>query len=334
MQRTRTRRRRGAAFGLAVAALAATPAARAEITSPLIGGLPWRSGATDGGFNCLADLRNRPLDALNVYLAPATFPDMVRNSGAWVQRYGAKAPLLVVSMALVPQANKGQFAQCGNGTFDSYFRQVGANLSKSPAKSVVVRLGWEANIGSHSHPWGVDSDKEVPAYRACWRRAAQALKAGGSRLNIEWTNSKKTSNGSLHVMTMYPGDDVVDLWGVHYYDAWPLKNTQTIWNQYYDITYNGAPWGIGAWMAEARKHKKKLGIGEWGIKRLSGQSASQADDPVYIDNMYKFFKSNAGDIAYETYFDGNTGEGDSALCPSNLFPKAASTYRLDWGLGK
>ena len=218
MNRTRTGRH-GAALGLAMAALAATPAARADITSPLQSGLSWRSGATDGGFPCLAQLRNRPLDALNVYLAPPTFPEMVRNSGAWVQRYGSKAPLLVVSMALVPQANKGQFAQCGAGKFDSYFRQVGANLQKSPARSIVVRLGWEANIGSHSHPWGVDSDSQVPAYKACWRSAARALKAGGPRLNIEWTTSKKTSNTALHVLSMYPGDDVVDLMGVHYYDA-------------------------------------------------------------------------------------------------------------------
>jgi hypothetical protein len=160
------------------------------------------------------------------------------------------------------------------------------------------------------------------------------LKAGGSRLNIEWTSSKKTSNKALHVMNLYPGDDVVDLMGVHYFDAWPLKNTQDIWNQYYNITYNGAPWGIGAWLAEARKHHKKLGVAEWGIKRLPGQSAAQADDQVYMHNMYQFFKNNASDIAYEAYFNGNTGEGDSGLCPGKLFPKATAAYKLDWGGGK
>ena len=333
MQRTRSRGRRAAILGLALAALAATPAARADISSPLLSSLSWRSGATYGGFDCLKQLRNRALDALNVYLAPATFPDMVRNSGAWVQRYGSKAPLLVVSMALVPQANKGQFAQCGNGAFDSYFRQIGANLTKSLAKSIVVRLGWEANIGSDSHPWGVDSDSQIPAYKACFRHAAQALKAGGSRLNIEWTNSKKTSNKALHVLDMYPGDDVVDLFGTHYYDAWPLKNTQQIWDQYYNLSYNDGPWGIGAWLAEARKHHKKLGVGEWGIRRLPGQSAAQADDPVYMDNMYRFFRNNAADIAYETYFDGNTGVGSSSICPGNQFPKAAAMYGHDWGQG-
>src|SRR3954447_3528271 len=137
------------AAGLLLAALA-VPAARADVVTPIISGLAWRSGSTMGGLPCIADLRGRALDAVNVYLAPPSFDQMVKNAGAWVQRYGSKAPLLVVSMALVPKNNKGQFAQCATGAFDGYFRQVGANLQPSPAMGIVVRLGWEANLGSHS----------------------------------------------------------------------------------------------------------------------------------------------------------------------------------------
>ena len=77
-----------AAGGLLAATLAAVPAVRAEISSPLIAGLPWRSGATVGGFPCLADLRHRALDAVNVYLAPQSFTDMVTNSGSSIPQYG------------------------------------------------------------------------------------------------------------------------------------------------------------------------------------------------------------------------------------------------------
>jgi hypothetical protein len=283
--------------------------ARADVSTPIISGLRWRSGATTGGFPCLADLRHRPLDALNVYLAPPSFPQMVQNAGAWIQRYGAKAPLLVVSMALLPSQNKGQFAQCAAGTFDEYFRQIGAGLQKTPAQGVVVRLGWEANLGSKVHPWGVDTAAQIPLYKSCWRHAAQALKAGGPIVKVEWTNSKKTDNTSVHVLDMYPGDDVVDLWGVHYYDAWPLKNTQNIWDEYYNITYNNGPWGLGTWLAAAKSHQKKLGIAEWGLKQLGTQTAAEADDPIYMDNMYRFFRNNATDIAYETYFNGDTNQG-------------------------
>src|SRR3954447_1973686 len=272
----RARRRGRASLASAAqltAALALAGQAHAAVTTPIISGLTWRSGTTTGGFPCLADLRGRPLDAVNVYLAPPGFDQMVQKSAEWVQRYGAKAPLLVVSMALVPKDNKGQFAQCAAGDFDGYFRQVGAGLQPSPAQGIVVRLGWGANLDSKVHPWGVDGDSQVPAYRAGWRRAARALRAGGPRLQLEWTVSKKTSNLALHVFGtgagdsgMYPGDDVVDLCGTDYYDAWPEKSTQAVWDRYYMATYNGAPWGVGAWLAAAQAHGKRLAVSEWGIK--------------------------------------------------------------------
>ena len=56
---------------------------------------------------------------------------------------------------------------------------------------------------------------------------------------------------------------------------------------------------------------------------------SAADDPVYIDNMYRFFRGNAGSIAYETYF--NAMADQHLLCPSTHFPKAAARYRANWG---
>src|SRR5689334_10739286 len=328
----RTGRLLAAAGGLL---LTAAPVALADITSPTISGLAWRSGATDGGFPCLAVLRGRALDAINVYLAPASYADMVKNSGAWVQRYGAKAPLLVVSTALLPKNNKGQFAQCAAGAFDDSFRQVGANLQKSPAASVDVRLGWEANIGSGNHPWGVDTPDQVASYVQCWRRAALALKAGGPRLNLEWTNAKKTQNKALHVLDLYPGDDVVDVVGVHYYDTGPEKSTQATWDKYYTMTFNGGPWGLGTWLDFAKSRGKKLAVSEYGLWRQGAMTAAQADDPVYVDNMYRFFRDHAADLAYETYF--NAMADQHALCNADgtptSFPSAAAAYKADWSLG-
>jgi hypothetical protein len=184
-------------------------------------------------------MRARALDALVLFLAPPSFDEMVTNTAGWMRLSAKEAPLFVVSMALLPSNNKGQFAQCAAGAFDGYFRQIGANLQATGAQGVDVRLGWEANIGSRSHPWGVDTPDQVPAYVQCWRHAATALKAGGPAISVEWTNAKKTQNRALHVLAMYPGDDVVDVVGAHYYDTGPEKSTQAVWDQYYTATYNG-----------------------------------------------------------------------------------------------
>src|SRR3954454_6940715 len=149
--------------GWALAPFVAAPLARADIAPPMLSSLPWRSGASDGGFPCLSDLRHRTLDAINIFIAPPSFAQMVKSTGSWVQQSAKKAPLLVVSLALLPKNNAGQFAACAAGSFDAYFSQIGANLQKAPAQGVDVRLGWEANIGSGSHPWGVDTPDQVPS---------------------------------------------------------------------------------------------------------------------------------------------------------------------------
>jgi hypothetical protein len=318
--------------GLLLAALAAGPATAADLASPTVSALPWRSGSVGGGFPCLAQLRGRPLDAFTFFVDHTSFAAMVRQTTSGNMRtLAAKAPAWVVSLPLLPSSNRSQFAQCAAGQFDGTFRQIGAGLAKAGAQGTVVRLGWEANIGSDSHPWGVDSAAQVTVYKACWRRAAAALKAGGPGLLVEWTSAKKTNNRALSIAAMYPGDDAVDVVGVHYYDSGPEKNTQAVWDQYYGATFGGNPWGLGTWLAFARSHGKRLGIAEWGLWRRDGLSAAQADDPVYIANMYQFFRANAGSIAYETYF--NAMADQHLLCPTTQFPRATATYKALWHAG-
>ena len=155
-------------------------------------------------------------------------------------------------------------------------------------------------------------------------------------IKVEWTNSKKTSNDSIHVLDMNPGDDVVDLWGVHYYDSGPEKNTQKLWDKYYGMTFNGGPWGLGTWLAAAQQHGKKLAVSEYAVWQQGGLTAAQADDPVYVDNMYRFFRDHAADLAYETYF--NAMADQHTLCNADgtptSFPNAAATYKADWSLGQ
>ena len=121
---------------------------------------------------------------------------------------------------------------------------------------------------------------------------------------------------------MYPGDDVVDLWGVHYYDTGPKKSTQAIWDQYVNATNDGNPWGIGAWLRAAQAHGKRLGVAEWAI--WDQGEGRKADDPVYMDNMARFFRANAGSIAYETYF--NTGSPPQPV-PEHAVPEGGGALQ-------
>src|SRR3954449_12715571 len=95
------------ALGLSLAALATAGQALAGPAS----GLPWPSGAKDG-LACLAQLRGRAIDVGHVDVTPPDFPTMVANSGGWVLQYDRTVPVALNSFALLPEADKGQFAQC------------------------------------------------------------------------------------------------------------------------------------------------------------------------------------------------------------------------------
>src|SRR5919202_1693420 len=113
------------ALGLLLASLAATCQALAGPAS----GLPWPSGAKSN-LSCLAQLRGRAIDVTHVHVTPPSFGEMVQSSASWVRLAAMQAPTALLSFALLPARNKGQFAQCAHGAFDGYWRQIGTNLAK------------------------------------------------------------------------------------------------------------------------------------------------------------------------------------------------------------
>jgi hypothetical protein len=331
-RRVRARRVAAAAGGLLLTALVAAGQALAGPMS----GLAWPSGAKDG-LDCLAQLRGRAVDVthVHVHVLGPDFPGLVQSSGGWLQLAARQAPVVLFSFALLPASNKGQFADCAAGTFDGYWRQIGANLARITDRTVIVEPGWEANLGSAVHPWGVDDVSQIPAYKACFQHAAAALRAAFPAVRIAWTSSK-VYRKNYTVDQMNPGDAWFDVYGLLYYDNVKPLQRQTTWDKYVNsLNSTGrSPSGIGAWLAYATSHGKKLGVSEWGIWDRPEWDTATADDPVYIDNMYRFFKKNAANIAYEAYQNNNTSATDGhQLCPTTPFPRAQRMYAQDWQAG-
>jgi hypothetical protein len=116
---------------------------------------------------------------------------MVRNIRAPAFRAAATAtPQLVIILPLLPVSEAKRFAACAAGNFDARYREIGSALAASGAGNAVLRLGWEANIGSRSHPWGYDTAADAQGYVRCFRRAAGVLKLAARGVKIEWSNAK------------------------------------------------------------------------------------------------------------------------------------------------
>jgi hypothetical protein len=311
------------------------PALATDLDSPIVSGLRWRSGMSCAGPEQEA-WRGRKLDVTVIFI-PSDSWDIIleRPKTPYFKSRLGLAQQVIISMPMMPRTEK-LHAACAQGEFDDKFRQMGALLNADPrSATAVIRLGWEFNRGSHSHPWGTDSADEIPDYVACFRREAEALRSTAPGLLIEWTLGRETKMAA-DAFAAYPGGDVVDLIGTHYYDnaRGPRQMTHALFDRQTVRPYAGGFGGILTAFDLAAARGKKLAVSEWAMwKTVEGGPFSDpgADDPVYVANMYNIFKTHAGRLAYENYY----GCGDRhRIHPQTLFPKGAAVYQQLWRAGQ
>ena len=320
----------------ALALLAAAPALAIDLASPTVSGLPWRSGMSCAGPEQEA-WRGRKLDVTVMFIPSESWDGMLKwlKSSYFKSKLGL-APQPVISMPMMPHP-EGQHVVCAGGAFDDHFRQMGLVLNADPRSAgAVIRLGWEFNRGSRNHPWGVDSPDDIPNYIACFRREVEALRSTAPRLLIEWAIGRETKMGA-DPFVAYPGGDVVDMIGFHYYDnaRGPRQRTQAEFDrQAVQLLINEGFGGILTAFDLATAHGKKLAIAEWGMWKTTEDDLSQdldADDPVYVANMHNVFKTHTGQLAYENYY--SCGDGHM-LHPQTLLPRGSAIYQQLWRAGQ
>ena len=290
-------------------------------------GLPWHSGAACSGAD-FAQWRGRALDMEVGWAPKSNWADFVNFSANL--RYIANRPTwFTIGLPMLTAEVAGQFANAASGAFDTYYQQFAQNMVDLNMGDSIIRIGWEAN--GNWYPWAANG--QVEAYKATFQRIAGIFKAASPDFKIEWSNARK--GNVLPVTQMYPGDDVVDFVGVSYYDRFKHTATQADWKAGRDQKIAGGPVGIGAWLGFAKAHKKFLSVSEWGVNNGYDQGAPMGvagDDPIFVSNMYAFFRANARYMAYEDYFNcpqSNSGEYYQVF-PSTYNPRSSAVYQKLW----
>jgi hypothetical protein len=128
--------------GLVAATLpVGSSAAAADINTPMLSGLAWRSGSNTAGFSCLAQLRSRVLDAVVTFVpSDQGFARMINfTAGAYWRGQARKAPLVVVSLPLLTEETQGQFAQCAAGA-----RSMPPGARSGPTSTPSARRAWSS----------------------------------------------------------------------------------------------------------------------------------------------------------------------------------------------
>ena len=247
--------------------------------------------------------------------------DVLEKGGTWAVNCWKKAghDSVVFSMPMLPGGNRATLADGAAGKFDDLFSRYGAELVKRGYADSVIRIGWEFNFNWYA--WRASADPQ--SWVAYWRRIVSVLRSvPGQNFKFDWCPA---AGGSFKVESVYPGDDVVDIIGMDFYNV-PVDQKSVTPEQRWESRMN-MKYGLKWHRDFAVQHGKQMSYPEWGTgKRKDG--AGGGDDPYFIDQMAQWIADN--EVAYHNYWD-YTAKDFNAKLSDNHQPNAAEAFRRNFG---
>ncbi len=312
-----------AAVGLTLATVFAFGASASTHSVQNRSGMPWASGvylpnATPASVAAFGAWRGAPVDVATVWPNRGDWKAIVNP--AWLYQEWRGAPERVAfTEAMLPTGVRGVSLQaCAAGSYDSYWRHFGTNISAYGLGNSIIRLGWEFNGN-----WYVWQAGNPAAFVGCWRQIVTSARATAPGLQWDWNVNRGVSAGLADPTLAYPGDAYVDTIGVDSYDTWPPARTSKGWNQ----QLNGTQ-GLMYWLNFANAHGKQFAVPEWG-NVMPGTTAkgyhAGGDDPAYVNDMLGFFQAHSAALAWESNFQSPTTRG--VYRTGTEIPKASAAYR-------
>lgn len=268
-----------------------------------------------------------PVDVVVDYAARDTW-EHIADPTYLLEAWAGSERRLVLGVAMLPEADStATIEQGAAGAYDAYYRRLGEHLVAADRGRSVLRIGWEFNLSSSR--WFTH---DAEAFKAYWRRIAEAVRVPGSDFVLDWNPNKGL--GSIDAVDYYPGDDVVDVVGVDAYDvtadAYPYPSDcdaecrtavqDTAWTDY----VHGGRRGLEFWSDFAAEHGKPMSIPEWGLwERPDGTGGG--DNPSYLRRMHEFITDPSNSVLYQSYFEFDGLDGQHRLMTT--FPEAGEVYR-------
>jgi Phage Tail Collar Domain/Collagen triple helix repeat (20 copies) len=308
-------------------------------------------------WNELAWMPNDML--LNMQVSPAGFvPDMfVKDPGT--SRINAVAQAAYDNLMTAMAANGANYS---NHTGWKNIGRSHAHRGRN-ANNTIINLGHEFN--GTWYPWtprNISNTTWVNMFRTAvlsYRAGYLEVLPGGSPGLIAWCyganmDPPKGPDYSVgpSVWAVYPGDDVVDVIGVHHYDFPSWGTPTTNWRAY--AQYKNS---ITEAATQARARGKKLYCGEFNIINAPNPGttnpnqripAGMQDNATFFTMMYNFFYDNRFQndgvtllLIGDSLFQSNNGtasetkyifpENDGVAQPYSKNILAGNEYQDKWG---
>ena len=304
-----------AAVGLALTTVSVSGASAATRKA---GPLPWSSGvyqpsATLASLAAFGTWRGAPVHVATVWGGRATWADIVNP--AWVYKTWKGAPqTMALGVPMLPEGVAGvSIGACAAGSYNSYWKQFGTNISAYGLGNSIIRLGWEFNGN-----WYIWKASSPASWAKCWQQIVTSARTTAPGLQWDWNVNRGVSSGLSNPTLAYPGDAYVNTVGVDSYDMYPAATTSAGWN----TQLNGTQ-GLLYWLNFAKAHNKKFAVPEWGSMNTGGSAGG--DDPAYVNDMLGFFQAHSAALAWESNFQGPSTKGTYGAGTS--VPKASAAYQ-------
>jgi len=218
----------------------------------------------------------------------------------------------------------GTLAAGATGAYNAYFVTLAQSLISGGEANAYLRLGWEFDGGWFA--WNATTPANEANFAAYFQQIVTAMRSvPGANFKFVWNpDAGAFTTPGYNVALAYPGNAYVNDIGLDAYDqSWATPLTAAnAWN----VTLLPA---LTTAQQFAAAQGKPLAICEWGTA-IRSDGHGLGDDPLYITNFLDWMKYPADDVAYESYFNANSGGVDSVLT-SGSFPNALAAFKAALG---
>lgn len=225
---------------------------------------------------------------------------------------------LVISISMLPSGAK--LAEGAAGKFDDVFSRYAAILVERGFGDAILRIGWEFN--ANWYPWAASKDPK--AWVEYYRRIVGLFRAApGANFKFDWNPA--AGQGLMLAESVYPGDDVVDIIGLDFYNVNVNRADRTAeqrWRSRMNMK-NGLKWHRDF----ALRRGKPMSYPEWGTG-TKADGGGGGDDPYFINQMADWISHN--NVAYHMYWDYPDKNYDAKLSDGRQ-PIAGEAFRRRFG---
>jgi len=222
--------------------------------------------------------------AVTVFVGQRSWSDFEGGAAYEVNLWRSRPETKFWSIPLIVKGAK--LSDAGAGAYNSHYAATARMLAAaSPEGPIFVRTGWEFNGGWM--PWSAIHDPGD--FRLAYRQFVRSFRQVSDRFVFTW--AANIGEVGLDPALGYPGDDVVDIIGMDFYQQpHDPAGASNAW------TYMIArPHGL-QWLEDfAAAHHKPSAYPEWGVR---GDDAGP-----YIAAAGRWFAQHP--VAYESYWDSN-----------------------------